>query len=153
MRKCTVLWLHEYIQPSNLSSALMLPSAFGLHFLSRLKGLSSSKAEQHTYFEITFVDFTNVFTHSSDTLYLNIVKCHTSFCIPISKMTSFICKKKTFILRPFLAKFEAKVTRIKKRWMDYCEDSTKSWEHLNFPTHFKWHAAEKNQATSQKSLG
>ena len=117
MRKCTVLWLHEYIQPSNLSSALMLPSAFGLHFLSRLKGLSSSKAEQHTYFEITFVDFTNVFTHSSDTLYLNIVKCHTSFSIPISKMTSFICKKKTFILRPFLANFDAKVTRIfRKGW-------------------------------------
>ena len=30
-------------------------------------------------------------------------------------------------------------------WMDYCEDLA-----INF---LKWHAAEKNQATSQKSLG
>ena len=39
-------------------------------------------------------------------------------------------------------------------WMDYCEDLAISYELLNF-LHIclKWHAAEKNQATSQKSLG
>ena len=101
--------------------------------------LKCLKIRQRTYFEITFVDFTNVFTHSSDTLYLNIVKCHTSFCIPISKFTILICKKKTLIFRPFLANFDTKVKRILKKKMVYCEDSTRSWEHLNFPTHFIWH--------------
>ena len=48
-----------------------------------------------------------------------------------------------------------KVLRVFKDWIDfYSEDCARSFGRINYPTHFsKWHAAQKNQATSQKRLG
>ena len=61
------------------------------------------------------------------------------------------CKKLDTNRRLVLNSRSNKDLRIEK--MDFFEDSTRSCEFLIFPAQSKRHSAEKNQATSQKSLG